>query len=262
MKRTWVGTWTAVALASSLLGCGEEGGDQGAAWQQKSEELASKSFDVDFANCSEFAGIGSVPRANALPLVPSGYTLVGDSNSATLVVRVAHCESVSIDGKPPKAATVSQIGIGVTHMDPYADIDNYTLWFSTDLGQLHGKLTSAGVHNDLDANLAFVVDTSGHTLSISSTPPHGPDYQVNSDPTAPLLPPGMFAANWWADGTKGTVVMHTDFPDIQFSFPENSTLTTPAGSALADLIGGTSMTFDALDSYNTFPVAAMTVDGG
>ena len=37
------------------------------------------------------------------------------------------------------------------------------------------------------------------------------------------------------------------------------TLTTPAGSALANLVGGTSYTFALLDSYNTFPSSHLEV---
>jgi hypothetical protein len=52
--------------------------------------------------------------------------------------------------------------------------------------------------------------------------------------------------------------MHSVFPQIRFS-SASVTLTTPANSELAALIGGTSLQFAILDSYNGFDDALMEV---
>ncbi|MEZ4240571.1 MAG: hypothetical protein R3F59_31330 [Myxococcota bacterium] len=235
----WLGVWPGLE-ASACAGSGD--------------------FDVSFAGCTEFAGIGFVPWANAEPLVPAGYTLAGDGTSAILVVRVADCTDVSVDGHRPRAGTLSQIGLTVVG-DGGADIENYTLWYVTDNALLHAKLTAAGVDTVHDNHMLydFVPDGTGSgTLDIEVTPPQAPDHEVHGTADVPVSAPTTFVARWWQEGPHGTVLMESTFPDIQFSTAD-MTLTTPAGSELADLIGATSMTFSLLDSYNAVGSADMTV---
>jgi len=227
--------------------------------------LTSRDFDVDFSGCREFAGIGSVPEANARPLVPAHFALApgGDANSAVVVVRVSDCSGTAVDGHQPAAARVSQIGISVTGTgtDPTADINNYALWYATDLGLLQAKLTAAGVSADVDQGVAFQLAPNSCTtgnLKVGASPPHGPSFTACGTTTASTGSPVPFTATWYEDTNAGTVAMRTTFPAIRFGMSQ-MTLTTPAGSALADLIGGTTLTFPFLDSYNTFATAHMTV---
>jgi hypothetical protein len=229
-------------------------------------------FDVDFAGCREFAGIGRVPKANARALVPSHYALApsfdGDTTKAVIVVRASECSGTSVDGKKPAAAHVSQIGISITGAgtDTTANINNYLLWYATDLGVLNGKLTAAGVDADVDQSLLFqfitasTPPTSG-VLRLAASPPHGPPYTAQGPAVVPTAAPVPFVATWWQDGKKGSVEMRTVFPAIQFGMA-TMTLTTPATSALGQLIGGTTLTFPFLDSFNAFPAARMAVCGG
>lgn len=225
-------------------------------------------FDVSFAGCREFAGIGTVPAANARPLVPAHFALAsGGGTNAVIVVRGSECSSTSVDGKKAVPARVSQIGISITGpgTDPSADINNYLLWYATDLGVLNGMLTATGVDSDVDQGLVVRFTpgsppTSG-VLEVAASPPHAPPYVVQGPATVPPPPAVPFTATWWQDGRKGTVEMRTVFPAIQFG-SATTTLTTPAGSALAHLIGGTTLTFPFLDSFNTFPAAHMEVCGG
>jgi hypothetical protein len=238
---------------------------------ETSDALAScHGFAVDFAGCREFAGIGKVPAANARRLVPARYALApsGDATQAVIVVRASECSGTSIDGKKPAAARVSQIGISIAGpgTDPTADINNYLLWYATDLGGLNGKLTAAGVDADVDQSLLFqfvaatTPPTSG-VLTVASSPPHGPAYTAEGPAVVPTAAPGPFVATWWQDGNKGSVEMRTVFPAIQFGGAA-VTLTTAASSALGTLIGGTTLTFPLLDSFNAFPAAHMEVCGG
>ncbi|MEQ1506144.1 MAG: hypothetical protein ABMB14_28185 [Myxococcota bacterium] len=219
---------------------------------------APPDFDVAFTGCTEFAGIGFVPAANAAPLVPAGYTLAGDGIDAIVVVRVADCAGVSIDGKKPKAGTVAQIGVTIVGPDATADIDNYTLWYVTDSGALHGKLTAAGLDNDVDPHLSYTVDPATDSLTADADPPHAPDFALDADVVPPTSPAVPFVARWWAETCHGTLEMRTELPQIAFG-GATSTVVTSAGSPLAALIGDTSLTFAILDSYNTFATADMTV---
>lgn len=246
-------------ITSVLSGCGEPADPE---TTEIGQELVSRSTRVSFASCTEFAGIGFVSAANARALVPEQYELAGTAENAVIVVRVAECDKISIGGKPPKAGTVSQVGISVAPGDPTADINNYTLWVGTDLGLLHGKLRSMGVRSELDANLAyrFVPTLPGQgSLAISASPPMGPHYSVTGTAMVPTAPPVPFTATWWADTAHGPVRMRTAFPAIRFG-EATMTLTTDAGSSLAELVGDTTLTFALLDSYNAFDAAAMTID--
>lgn len=218
-------------------------------------------LDVDFVDCTEFAGLGLVPAANAQQLVPASYTVAGDGVDAILVVRVAQCDDVVIDGRSSGAGTVSQIGVNVAIPGSTADIDNYTLWYATDNARLKSRLTSAGAHAQMEPHLLYdvVLDgLGGGTLEIDSSPGGAPAYEVLGTITEPTADPVPFVASWYVEGPRGTVTMTTTFPDIAFGLAQ-TTLQTPQGSELADLIGDTTLSFPILDSYNTFPGASMTV---
>ena len=104
----------------------------------------------------------------------------------------------------------------------------------------------------------FRHDRRSGALDIEATPPRAPAHEVHGTAAVPTAAAVPFVARWWFDGPHGTVLMRTDFPAIQFG-ASTMTLTTPAGSDLADLIGDTSLTFAILDSHNTFALAAMEV---
>lgn len=242
----------------ACVGCGDPGTSESIS--EASLAASNNDFDVDFAGCSEFAGIGFVPRANAAPLVPAGYTLAGTPENAVIVVRVASCAAISVDGKKASPGTVAQVGISLTGADPTADINNYTLWFTTDHSLLHAKLTAAGLDAIKENDLEYSLVTSGGTgtLDVSSGTAQTPAYAVNGSVIVPTSSPTTFTASWWANGRHGVVRSRTVFPDIRFS-GASMTLTTPAGSALANLIGGTSLVFPLLDSHNGFATAHLEV---
>lgn len=242
----------------ACAGCGDPAGSEGV--QQESLAASTGDFDVDASDCTEFAGIGFVPRANAAPLVPAGYTLAGTPDNAVIVVRVARCSQVAVDGKQPAPGTVAQIGISLVGPDSTADINNYTLWYTTDHALLHAKLTAAGVDAVFENDLSYQLVASGASGSLDATSgtAQTPAYEVTGSVVVPTSTPTTFTASWWANGQHGVVRSRTVFPDIRFS-EASMTLTTPAGSALANLIGGTSLTFPLLDSHNAFATAHLEV---
>jgi hypothetical protein len=215
----------------------------------------NKDFDVDFAGCSEFAGIGVVPAANAQPFVPPGYTLAGDGTTALVVVRVAQCQSAVVDGKKVGETTTSQVGVTLQGPDLSADINNYTLLFATTEPRLHAAFQAAGVAADLSKQLSLSL--KGGALSAKTSSP-GWSFQLTGSSATPTTDPTTFIASWWANGKHGAVQSRTVFPKIRFG-SSTTTLTTTPGSKLAALLGGTSATFVALDSYNTFPSSHLEV---
>jgi hypothetical protein len=251
---------TSMTFVWAALGCGgvpdapaTDEANSGTAVQA----LSARDFNVDFSGCAEFVGIGQVPFANARPLVPSHYTLAGDATHAVIVVRFSHCSGTAIDGNARGDTTVSQIGISVVGQDSTADINNYTFAYATDQAALHLRYIAAGVDADRAITLRFGLSNTGR-LDAASSSLHTPAFQVQGQATPSSGSPVTFAASWWADGTYGVVRSRTTFPAIRFG-SSTVTLTTPARSTLAKLIGGTSFTFALLDSYNTFANAHLEV---
>lgn len=218
----------------------------------------NKDFSATFDKCGEFVGIGFVPADRARSLVPSQYTLEGDSTNAVLVVRVASCAEVSIDGKKSGPARTAQIGVMLRGPDGTADINNYLLWFVTDSGKLHGKLQAAGIKNGNDQQLKFAFEPIGGTgtLSIDVSAPRFPAFPLLGSATVPGGEPISFVASWFADGKHGTLRMRTAFQQLRFG--DSDIVLTPAPeSELAELIGSPSLTFTELHSYNEWRSASM-----
>lgn len=252
-----------LAAACIAVGCGEPNdrvGADAAPLGQAEQALHRAGFGVQFSDCAEYVGIGFVPAANARPLVPRKYELAGDGESAILVVRIVECEEVEVDGKKSSPTRLSQIGVTIEGGDASADINNYLLWFVSDSASLHRKLSALGVDNERDeVKFEFAPHrSSGGRLRVDVRPAHAPGYRAIGEAETPTAPPVPFVASWWAEARRDDVLMRTEFPEIQFGTAE-VTLTTSAGSELAQLIGGRKLTFALLDSYNDFASASMQV---
>jgi len=217
-------------------------------------------LNVDFAGCTESAGIGFVPAEKARPLVPARYVLAGDAANAVIVVRTVHCDQTTVGGLRSPPGSISQIGISLVGPDATADINNYTLWYTTTDPLLAAGLLAKGVKAELDPSLHITLLPSGTggTLSVNDHPLLAPAYQLAGAVVTPTAAPVSFTASWWQNGLGGTSQMRTVLPAIRFS-TATTTLTTDPHSALGRLIGGSSLTFPLLDSYNSFASAQMVV---
>lgn len=245
-------------LVVMAAGCGGAGAgvEETYGLAEETQAVADKDFDVTFDDCTVFAGLARVDMARARALVPAEYTLFDDGGSARIVVRVASCAEVTVDGKSSGPTIISHIGIGLVGPDATVTLNNYTLWYATDSARLHARLTRAGVNADMSNQLGLTF--ADGALSVSSASPHTPSFTVEGSASLPAGPPAPTSASWWDNGSRGAIRSRTVLPDIRFGV-SSTVLTTPAGSALADLIGGTTLTFPVLDSYNVFPGGVMEV---
>lgn len=226
----------------------------------RSEQALQGGFEVDFSDCTEFAGVGFIPGANARAAVPLVYTPAGDATTGVIVVRVASCGEVRVDGGDPRPTIVSQIGVNLIPPDGTGDINNFAVWYQSDNPRLVLEFKKLGANAQLVPRLEYQVtlDPGGATgqLHLES---RRPAFSVDGPIVVPTSPAVPFVANWWDLGRRSQKVKsNTVLPEIQFS-TASTVLTTPAGSELADLIGGTSLTFPALDSYNSFAEAHLEV---
>lgn len=244
---------------SLCVGCGAEGVDGEGGREEAGvlhSALSNKDFDVDFSDCAEFAGIGFVPAAKARALVPASYAIAGDTQNAIAVVRVASCQSAVVDGKSVGPTITSQVGITLAGGDPTSDINNYTVAYVTNQANLHARFQAAGLKTDKSNSLALSL--AGTALSASSSSSQTSPFTVQGTSAVPTSAPTTFVASWWGDGNHGAVQSRTVFPAIRFG-GSSTTLSTPAGSELSLLVGGTTMTFVILDSYNTFSSSHLEV---
>jgi hypothetical protein len=220
-------------------------------------------FDVAFANCREVANVGTLPTANARPLVPAQYTLLGDGSPLTpFVVRSVHCDSISVGQGTDAPGDLIQIGFLVVGPDGDGDINNYAVYYDTSHARLAEALRRVGVPASnvprLSESVAVQADGSG-IYDFVVPAPFAPALEFAGPVGAPVGGPIPFVANWWSTTSGVTVKMNSTFPQL-FIADNDVTLTVPAGSALAALLGTTTVTsWPVLKLYDNFPSAVMHV---
>lgn len=221
------------------------------------EALALQPLHVTFNDCNEIASITPLPVAQARTVVPASLALAGDGTVAPFVVRVADCSAVSVDGSAFEPGTVAQLGVGIVSPDGTGDINNYTAWYYTTSLRLAVRLKALGIPAEWSPRLAY--DRVGNTLGIDVKLPSHPPFHTTSTVVEPGPGAIPFAANWWRLNGQRLTKMSTPIPAIRFGGAA-TTLTTPANSALAQLLGSATVSsFPFLDSFNRFPTAPMTV---
>ncbi|MBS2013401.1 MAG: hypothetical protein JST00_10965 [Deltaproteobacteria bacterium] len=250
-----------VTLSSCLFACSgsaETNSTEGIAATRQAVQVSP--LAVGFAGCTEIASLAPAPVANVRPLVPARFTLTsGGPGLAILVVRIANCASVTVDGKSVGGGTVAQIGANLVSPDGTGDIDNYTLYYSTTSGLLANRLRSFGVPAQHVQNIDYVTALANGSGSIAIGVPRPMDapYTVSGFIVAPAPQLVPFTANWWADDNGKSTRMQTPIAQIAFG-AGNLTLTTSAQGNLGTIFGTGTVTFPYFDSYNTFGAATMT----
>ncbi len=231
----------------------------------------SRNFNVSFKHCSEFVGVTPVDRAKADALVPKKFTvrnLYGIDTLSSIVVRVASCKFVRVDGGPWKRGTVAHIGINVGSLDGTAlvngpdSISNYTIAYASDNEELVEKLQRAGVPAEFDRNLAY-----------EFTPPHAQEGQLYAAITTDRTPHWFvhgttagklfetpFFANWWRSGHGYETKMATTIDSISFFNASGVSFFTARSNLIGKLIGGNKLTtFTELQVRGVFDFAEMRV---
>lgn len=261
----------ALILCPLAVGCGaddsgevdEEIGDAESEIQHNGHHGQNndpKPLDVDFIDCVESIGVGLVPTALAQELTPPGFILVGGLDPVTpLVVRTAHCDKIKIKNKTSRDKTVVQIGAVIVPPDGTGDINNFTYWYFTDDDRLADKLQDAGVEAESVCNIGFHYNKNQASNNFKVRVFGDPYLEIRGTVTPSVVPAGSFDANWWETSFGDNVKMATSVPVINIGSAD-LTLTTNAGSDVADLIGGTTLGFPIIQQFNSFPNAHMRVD--
>ena len=229
--------------------------------------LGNGSVDVDFSNCTEYAGFVPVPLANAAPFVPAGYAVaLASPGEANAIVRVAHCASVVIDGQATGAGTVAQLGVNIVPPDGTGDINNYTVWYDTNGLALSQALRRAGIDAAYDPALVYErrPDRDGATarLIIANGVDPAPPFVIDSQVLIPTAATQAidFTANWWQTNRGATAEMASDFPNILFGAESTGvTIEVVPGTRLEELLGAPRGTFVGLSVSNVIPAGHMHV---
>jgi hypothetical protein len=212
-----------------------------------------QSFNVEFANCTEFVGQGPVPLPLAQRLVPAGYVITAvSSGQAAIVVRITNCEAVQVDRTRAVPTTISQIGINIASPDGTGTVNNYLLAYVTNSPFLAEALQRIGVPAAYDPTITYEYRRdstgSGGVLYGAVAEANVPAYFFYGTETEP--PPNtqqQFVANWW-HGEFSRVRQQTAFPAISFGTAK-VTLYTSTLSPLGQLIGG--------NAYGGFSILAL-----
>jgi hypothetical protein len=213
----------------------------------------SHSFNVEFANCTEFIGQGPAPLPLAQRLVPSGYVVAAISpERASIVVRITNCEAVQVDRTRAAPTTISQIGINIVSPDGTGSINNYLLAYVTNNPFLAEALQHIDVPANYDPTITYEYrrDTTGsggvlYGAVADASVPAWFFYGTETEPPPNTQQP--FVANWW-HGEFMRVRQQTTFPAISFGTAK-ITLYTSTLSPLGQLIGG--------NAYGDFSILAL-----
>jgi len=222
--------------------------------------VSERDFSVDFTNCSEYAGLAPMPISSARNLLPQPYAIAGaETGSAALVVRTAQCKSTRVEGTEPQPSVVSQVGINIVSPDGTGDVNNYTLWYTTDNLQLATSLQLAGVNAEFVPGLTYTVTPTGNFSLLVPRPASAPftlsGTVMEPEQNDPSFP---FVANWWQLGSTANIQMKTSIPNLRVG-SGNITLQTDPNSELGALIGGGSMTFTILSLPARFQYGRLDV---
>lgn len=221
-----------------------------------------RGFTAGLVNCTEVIGFGPIALASVQKLVPPPFTITSfGPSTAGLVVRTAQCQNVVLRNALNGPVLVAQIGVAISSPDGTGDINNYSLLYATNSGELAEALQETGWPARLDRTLAyeFTPSASGPGgLYIAVSPADGP-YFLTGSASAPPGPPAPVVANWWFGSDDGTVKLSTSIPGIAYG-PASTILYTSKVTSLGLIIGGNSDTnFSFFNGRGVFAAGQLTV---
>ncbi len=216
---------------------------------------------VEFSDCIESIGVALVATDSARALVPSGFVLTGEGTPVTpLVVRTSRCGGIAVDGEMARPGAIVQIGAVVVPPDFTGDINNYTFWYETTDAKLAHALQDLGVPAQHVETIGVDFESTGAAafFEVTVRRPGNPRLSLEGTVVESQAPSGSFTANWWRQGSAGSVKMETQVPDIKIGSADLELTTSPQG-ALGQLMGGAHLVFPILQQFNTFAHAELTV---
>ena len=220
---------------------------------------ADVDFTAQFHGCTEFVGQQPVDLLRAQAYVPSGYTLAQPTpGRAGLIIRMAHCDGVQVNGGESEPVIIDQIGLTVLPPDGTGTIDIVSLKYAANSPRLIAAFQKAGVPAELDQDLVYERqpqdgDANLLLLTVAPAPDDSPFLLFGTETAPPPSSQELFIANWWY-GANASIKEATPVPQYLSASAAISLYTSP-GSLLGKLIGG-----DAIPSFSVFSLSGKFSD--
>lgn len=219
-------------------------------------------FEAEYLACDEFAGVGVVPIANVIDLVPADYTVVEPvAGQALVVAQAGSCEAIVVDGVS-QPGIFAQFGVGVVPpLDP-GNGDFYQLGFATSHPLLAARLHKAGVDARYAPQLSYEI-VGGPQLAIDVPAPADLAFTLGGpitlpDPMAPANPTSVF--NYYAqDEQGGNVLQRNVVEGIRFGTGPGVVLTA-IGPQMQAIVGGPTLMFPFFSNPEIFDQAELQVE--
>ncbi|MCH9682797.1 MAG: hypothetical protein K0V04_15280 [Deltaproteobacteria bacterium] len=219
-------------------------------------------FEAEYIACDEFAGVGTVPLANVVDLVPADYTVIEPIPGQALVVaQSGSCDAI-VAGGLSQPGIFAQFGVGVVPpLDP-GNGDFYQLLFTTNHPKLAAHMHVAGVDARFSPQLSYTIDQTPQ-LSIEVPKPGALAFDLEGpitlpDPNSPANPTTVF--NYYAQSPQGDNIQQQNIVDgIRFGTGPGVTLSA-VGSEMFDIVGGAGvLMFPFFSNPETFDLATVIV---
>lgn len=259
-----IGIGLCTAIASSM-GCAadEELADESELDESFRHFYPPGDFEAEYLECEEYAGVGIVPIANVIDLVPDDYVVIeAIPGFAVVVAQSASCAEISVDGCSPQPGIFAQFGVAVVPPLTPGNSDFYQLLFATDHALLAYRLGILGVNARFAPGLSYEIDP-GPTLAVDVPKPYDLAFELGGpitlpDPTAPPNPTTVF--NYYAQTPLfGNVLQRNVVEGIRLGEGSGVTLTA-VGSDMQGIVGGATLMFPFFSSPETFDEADVLVE--
>ncbi|CAA9466492.1 MAG: hypothetical protein AVDCRST_MAG38-825, partial [uncultured Solirubrobacteraceae bacterium] len=226
----------AVALAWAL------GASAPAAATAQEEPALQPAFAYGGTDCVEPSVIVSVPADRARAAVPEPYTprsLSGDRASADVLLAVARCAALTVDGRTVSGRTVVDAGVAIQSPDGTSGAHVYQLWQLSDSREVSAAMASVGVRGGQVGGLGVQdMGTTAFDRATAAVPWSESPYDLTVEAAAADASSSS-TTTWWHRGPRGVVRLGYTFPRSASRFGSGG-VNAREGSPLAQLLGGPS----------------------
>jgi hypothetical protein len=199
-------------------------------------------FAYGGSDCVEPSVTVAVPVDRARAAVPEPYvprSLSGDAASADVLLAVARCERLNVDGQTVSGRVVVDAGVVIETPDGTSGAHVYQLWQLSDSREVSAAMASVGVRGGQVAGLG--VDDASTALADgarATVPWTDSPYDLAVDGAVGDATSAS-STTWWHRGPRGIVRLGYSFPRAASRFGAGK-VSAREGSPLAQLLGGTS----------------------
>ncbi len=219
-------------------------------------------FEAEYTACDEFAGVGLVPLANVIDLVPEDYLVIEPvPGLAVIVAQAGSCAEIRVADGRGRPGIFAQFGVAVVPPLAPGNGDFYQIFLATDHPRLAARLRRLGVNARFTPQLSFQIDDQSG-IAVEVPKPTGLAFELSGpitlpDPTAPPNPPSVF--NYFTQTRRyGNVLQQNVVEGIRFG-EGSAVILTAIGSEMMAIVGGDFLMFPFFSSPEAFDRNSLSV---